>query len=358
MRPDKQRAISPALSSACKFMWTVLVFDEDFDKENTCEITVHTTPAMLPTVIKSCPSIDDFKPLAEYQSQTPETFFEGEKVLYFHDTTVKAWCPIEQHARLHFFQTDSSPESRKQPSPPECHGLENEQRQQICEEGRVEVFVSSNKLILFSHKSNTGIEIPYPAISLHAIKNFKHLERPDDSASKFHGVYMQLEFSGDSGADDDESYDPIELTLVPYQGVAQVVATPDGPSIDPLNSERATAMFSQISACSDLHPDQYQEEDDEEDYGDRIVFEGEALEGLPGAFLGNTDGSLPPPMPGSSGWITAENVHEHFDADGNYIYPEENGVSGELGEGAGRVRARDEIDGDGDDSDSKRPRTD
>jgi nucleotide-sensitive chloride channel 1A len=49
-------------------------------------------------------------------------------------------------------------------------------------------------------------------------------------------------------------------------------------------------------------------------------------------------------MPGSSGWITAENVHEFFDEAGNWIggEEEEEGISGELGEGAGTVHAREE----------------
>lgn len=219
------------------------------------------------------------------------------------------------------------------------------------------------KLIIFSHSSGTGLEIPYPAITLHAVKNFKHREQPDNAAFKFFGVYMQLEFSGDGDAEDDENFDPIELTLTPSKNVASEPSTGDD-SIDPLNSERTTALFNQISACSNLNPDPNEEDDsdDDEDVADRIIFEGEALEGLPGAFRGDTSGGLPPPMPGSSGWITAENVDEYFDEDGNWIGGE--GVSGELGEGAGRVRGRDEVDEDhvngngaDEDSEQKRPRT-
>lgn len=196
---------------------------------------------------------------------------------------------------------------------------------------------------------------------------------------------MQLEFSGDGGDEDDESADPLELTLVPYNQDASAA------TIDPLNAQRASALFAQISACQNLHPDPADEDDEDgEYYGggggdedgedplDRIVFEGEALEGLPGAFRGDAAGGLPPPMPGSSGWITADNVQDYFDAEGNWIggVGAEAVISGELGEGAGRVRGRDEVDGgDGDgadgegaaggvngseaqgDNDPKRPRT-
>lgn len=222
-----------------------------------------------------------------------------------------------------------------------------------------------SKFVLFSPASGTGIEIPYPAITLHAVKNFKHLGSPENSDLKFVGVYMQLEFSGDGGGDDDDSFDPIELTLIP----SNTSSTTAGSAIDPLNAERTSALYDQISSCQNLHPDPADEDDEDDEDTDRIVFEGEALEGLPGAFQGDADGGLPPPMPGSSGWITADNVHEYFDADGNWIGGEEaevgeEGVSGELGEGAGRVRIRDEMDGNESNSgaaeengDPKRPRT-
>ncbi|KAI0835289.1 regulator of volume decrease after cellular swelling-domain-containing protein [Hypoxylon sp. FL0890] len=321
-----------------------------------------------PTVIRTCPSADnDFQPLSEYQAQTPDTFFDGKPVLYYHDENVKAWVAAEQHERLYFFSKTSEDESESlSPSPPECYGLENNSGKHLREE-KLEVFVASNKLVLFSHKSGTGVEIPYPAITLHAIKNFRHVEKPDDDSYKFTGVYMQLEFSS-SGEDDDEPSDPLELTLVPFKALPKEQSSTEIPVVDSLNRERTTALFNQISACSNLHPDPQdeQDEEDEADDFDRIVFEGsvegEAIDGLPGAFRGDINGGLPPPMPGSSGWITAENVNQYFDEDGNWIGGD--GVSGELGDGAGRVRGREEVDGDGanglengEDVDSKRPRT-
>ncbi|KAI0881083.1 regulator of volume decrease after cellular swelling-domain-containing protein [Annulohypoxylon maeteangense] len=323
-----------------------------------------------PTVIRSCPSADnDFQPLTEYQAQTPETFFDGKPVLYFHDENVKAWVSKEQDTLLYIFSKPSDDANPPlSPSPPESYALENNGGQHMREE-KVEVFVASNKLTLFSHRTGTGIEIPYPAITLHAVKNFRHVEKPDDASFKFTGVYMQIDFPG-SDEQDEEGSDPIELTLIPFKALPEGQSSTETPVIDPVNNERATALFNQLSACSNLHPDPQDEEDDamEGDGGDfdSIIFEGnvenEAIEGLPGAFRGNVNGGLPPPMPGSSGWITADNVSQYFDEDGNWIGGE--GVSGELGDGAGRVRGRDEVeeDGDdgqvnGDDADSKRPRT-
>ncbi|KAI5924069.1 regulator of volume decrease after cellular swelling-domain-containing protein [Camillea tinctor] len=323
---------------------------------------------MFPSVIKTRPSADnDFQPLSEYQEQTPKTFFDGKPVLYFHDEHIKAWVSHEQVERLFFFSKISNNDADNNnapghPTPPESYALENNQGKHLREENKVEVFVGSDKLTLFSHASGSGIEIPYPAITLHAIKNFHHLAKPDDASSKFLGVYMQLEFSESGGDDNEEGLDPIELTLVPYKGSGDA-------AIDALNAERTNALFNQISACSNLNPDPRDEQDDDdEDYdADRIIFEGSAedgaaIDGLPGVLQGSTSGGLPPPFPGSSGWITADNVHEYFDEEGNWIGEE--GVSGELGEGAGRVRGRDEVEQDGtngreeaDDAESKRPRT-
>jgi nucleotide-sensitive chloride channel 1A len=46
-------------------------------------------------------------------------------------------------------------------------------------------------------------------------------------------------------------------------------------------------------------------------------------------------------MPGSGGWITAENMADYFDEDGNWRGGEE-GEEDQLGPGAGTVRSREE----------------
>lgn len=176
---------------------------------------------------------------------------------------------------------------------------------------------------------------------------------------------MQLDLQASGGADDDD-FNTVELTIIP--------AAP--------TTKSTPALFAAISACAELHPDPADADDDDEDE-DRIVFESAAgFEPGSGIFRGVSDGGLPPAMPGSSGWITADNVNEFFDEDGNWIggeeYDAEEGISGELGEGAGRVRGRDEVSGaeqpaaangqegrngqqngaEGEDSESKRQRTD
>lgn len=152
---------------------------------------------------------------------------------------------------------------------------------------------------------------------------------------------MQLEFS--DGGDGDDDFNAVDLTIIPAGET---------------NNEAALQLYEAVTNCSNLHPDP--NADDEEDDDDRIVLEGsaehETLEGFNGVMRGAIDGSLPPPMPGSGGWITADNVHEYFDEDGNWVGQ---GAEEELGDGAGRIRGRDEVEGDdANEDESKRARTD
>lgn len=147
---------------------------------------------------------------------------------------------------------------------------------------------------------------------------------------------MQLELSDPSY--EEEEPEVIELTLLPPLSRS-----------DPAEAD-IQALFTAVSNCSNLHPDPTSQEDEDMEDGDsRIMFEGnvgyEGISGLPGVSRGVTDGGLPPPFPGSGGWITAENVSEFFDEEGNWIGGEEEVEP--LGEGAGRVRGRDEVEADG-----------
>jgi len=131
---------------------------------------------------------------------------------------------------------------------------------------------------------------------------------------------------------------------------------------DAQSQDSAQLLYTALSACANLHPDPMSEEEGEvgEGQGPTIMFEGDA--DASGVYpLGNVaDGGasgLPPPMPGSGGWITAENVNEYFDDDGNFRR------GGGLGEGAGSVRTREEGgdeggDGNGAEDETKWRRTD
>jgi nucleotide-sensitive chloride channel 1A len=210
---------------------------------------------------------------------------------------------------------------------------------------------SRRNLTLFSPSTSTGLSIPYPSITLHAIQTLT----PPSTTTPVKGLYTNLDLG--SPEEDDEFPTPIELTLIlppsPTSTEPTASADPSAPAAS--QAEPIQALFEAISACSNLHPDAYDSEDNEDGEGqDRIIFEGnvgyEGISGLPGAFSGVSDGGLPPPFPGSGGWITAENVSEYFDEEGNWLGGEEEVE--ELGEGAGRVRGRDEVDAEAEGADA------
>ncbi|EGX90681.1 hypothetical protein CCM_07101 [Cordyceps militaris CM01] len=274
---------------------------------------------MIATTIRTPPAATDFVPLAEYQSQTPASFVDGKPVLHLHVAGAAASAPKEQVARgvLAVFPADA---------PTTTSGENGVADEEELVEQQVDVYVTSESFIIFSPAAEAGVSIPYPSISIHAIKQL-----PSSSSA---AVWMQLELSDGGSSEDD--YALIELTIRPPASAAAAAAN---------------TLYEAIAACSNLHPDPAADDDDEDDNDDRIVFEGsvehEALEGFSGVLRGASDGSLPPPMPGSGGWITADNVAEYFDESGNWIGPGAE-VGGEdeeeLGEGAGRTRARDEVE--------------
>lgn len=151
---------------------------------------------------------------------------------------------------------------------------------------------------------------------------------------------------------DDEQPETVSITMIPTASAPPPSTAPTENTDDALETEDepqlspVQALYKALSDCSDLHPDP----DEEGDEGmSRIMAAGLAQPGT-------MDGSLPPAMPGSGGWITAENMHEFVDEEGNWIGGEDeeelqkqdagNGDR-ELGPGAGTVRSReDEVDGD------------
>ncbi|KAH7342208.1 regulator of volume decrease after cellular swelling-domain-containing protein [Rhexocercosporidium sp. MPI-PUGE-AT-0058] len=306
---------------------------------------------MPPTTIRTAPSEDTFTSLAEHQAQTPSTFYNAKPVLHYQKNGIRAIASVDQISKLPIL---GQPEAGDAATTVQS----------------LDVWISSESLTLFNTAISTGMSIPYPSISLHAI------QRLDDPSAQgeqeqIQGLYMQLDLSdpnsGGGGEEDEMDEDTaVELTLL---------TTPDEGETP---AQAIQKMFDAVSNCSNLHPDPAFEGDEEMGDGEggdsRIVFEGsvgyDGISGLPGVQQGAGDGGLPPPFPGSGGWITAENVGEYFDEDGNWIGGANGGGEGEgLGEGAGRVRTREERDGEVDGNgngingtgaegdESKRPRT-
>lgn len=148
------------------------------------------------------------------------------------------------------------------------------------------------------------------------------------------------------------------MTLIPASSTSEHVSptaesdtsfsTPSDAPISPTDR-----LFAALTDCANLHPDPTSDSDSDAG-GPAIAYEGD------GHFFSTMNGhssgpALPPPMPGSGGWITAENVRNFYDEDGNPLVldnlPGSISSAGEtLGNGAGSVRARDE-DGDATDGD-------
>jgi chloride channel, nucleotide-sensitive, 1A len=180
------------------------------------------------------------------------------------------------------------------------------------------------------------------------------------------GLYMQIANpSAEVATDEDEEEESVTFTIVP-PSVTEAVASTLGASTagtetvaftaaevadeDRRSQTETQAFFAAVSACSNLHPDPNNPNEMDEDYD----MDGQRGSGLirSGLILpGSNGGGLPLPLDGSSGWITAENMHEFFDEEGNWVGGEETS-STSLGPGAGLVRAREsgaEDDGPGTD---------
>jgi nucleotide-sensitive chloride channel 1A len=138
---------------------------------------------------------------------------------------------------------------------------------------------------------------------------------------------MQLISSTPDAPEEDAEPESISLTIIPPGAQQRELATEHPNEEGPQTP--AVALFTALSNCSNLHPDPV--EQDEADLQDSALFQAGMI------ARGNASGGLPPPMPGSGGWITAENMADYFDEDGNWRGGEE-GEEDQLGPGAETIR--------------------
>jgi nucleotide-sensitive chloride channel 1A len=157
------------------------------------------------------------------------------------------------------------------------------------------MLTSSRNLILFQDSpSPTGVSIPYPAIALHATMKYK---------STVEALYMNLSLNDTETVNDEEDIQVLELTVLP----PSYASNPDTTCIK--------EIFGAMNTCADLHPD-------------------------PNASDEEGDDMLDETAPGATGWITADNMDEYLDENGNFRGTV---IGGEdLGPGAGTVRQREE----------------
>ncbi|KAJ5831857.1 hypothetical protein N7474_000168 [Penicillium riverlandense] len=302
--------------------------------------------------LRTAPDTSSFVPLAEHQSRTPSSFHSGPPVLHYHSQRCKVVI-LERD----LLATPALNALRGESAAASANGSAQEDHDEgegkdIAIEG-VDAWVSSEKFLLFSPSASTGVSIPYPSISLHAIQR---LRVPGAEDTEVQGLYMQIATPDAAPSDEDEEQ-CITLTVVPPSepstvGGSNATAEPTPPTaserttpdISDAPTETPTQMlYAAVSACSNLHPDPVEPGDEDEDKYLTEEEHGNALFQAGLMATRTTDGGLPPPVDGSSGWITAENMHEFFDEEGNWIAGGEP-PSLPLGPGAGTVRAREEGD--------------
>ena len=169
-------------------------------------------------------------------------------------------------------------------------------------------------MTLWSPSASTGLQIPYPAITVHAQVGS--------------AILLELNLS-DSNIVPDEDIEHLQLRITPTS-----VTTSDETSTGTANgndTSPSTALYKAIGDCQELNPDPADRDSDED--------------GEP---------AFDETAPGATGWITSENMADFVDEDGNFRMPEgatviggaEDGEEEPLGQGAGRVRSADEMDGD------------
>lgn len=130
-------------------------------------------------------------------------------------------------------------------------------------------------------------------------------------------LYLQIRVVGDGPHDDDDDddddpYRTFTLLVVPpdvASGSSPAIAPPSPPAEPIPSAGEIQKMYDALTNCSNLYPDRG------DDNGEAMDLEGAEPIWITGNRNGNTN--LPPPMPGSGGWITADNIADYFDADGN-----------------------------------------
>ncbi|KAB2576704.1 hypothetical protein DBV05_g4766 [Lasiodiplodia theobromae] len=252
--------------------------------------------------LTTAPVASDFTPLEEHQSQTPGTFFGAKPVLHLHSADTQLVVSQADLEGQSLF-----PDLRTTPSA-STNGTNGESADTQLVIPGLDVWVTSQNLLIFSSATSTGVSLSYPDITLHAIQRLTLPGGADSSSAETQGLYMQLALNA-SDFTPDEDLQTLEITLVPS------------------SSTTIADLFAAVSACADLNPDPADSDSEAGGDGDDIQA------GLPGA----------------GGWITSDNIDQHVDAEGNFI----GFGGGALGGGAGTVHARDEDDGNFENADEQ-----
>lgn len=151
-------------------------------------------------------------------------------------------------------------------------------------------------------------------------------------------MQLMLQSADPEASEEEEELDTIALTIIPRNDAPPppTVADPDSITDDHSPQPPTVALFTALSNCSNLHPDIADDEQEPAMSQDSALFQAGMI------APGNTAGGLPPPVPGSGGWITAENMGEYVDEYGNWIGEQGTAEEDALGSGAGTIRPRED----------------
>ncbi|KAF1813897.1 hypothetical protein P152DRAFT_472691 [Eremomyces bilateralis CBS 781.70] len=268
--------------------------------------------------INASPSAEEFTPLTEHQSQTPVAFYGSKPVLHYSSSGAVVLIP--QSVLFKFDQFAALNDGVSSVSPVANGDAQNGTTEDV--ETRIQdldIWVTSESLIIWAPATRKGVSIPYPTIALHA------LQRVSDPPSASQGVYLSLHTVDINQADMGEDIETIDFTLIPSN---QSPSTADASSTGAASPSAAESLFAALSTCADLHPDP--SPDDEA--------EPSIIGGMGG--LGGLGGIGGPP--GDGGWITSENIGQFEDADGNFVGFQGSGGAAVAGTVHGRGDEEDE----------------
>ncbi|KAF7585090.1 hypothetical protein BBP40_000363, partial [Aspergillus hancockii] len=235
--------------------------------------------------LQTPPETSSFVLLADHQSRTPASFHSGPAVLHHHSKHCK--LVILEHELvatpvLNSLRGASTPapanRTASQSQENAADGEETEGKEIVID--GIDVWVTSDKFLLYNPTLSTGLSIPYPTISLHAVQRLTLPSTP----TEVQGLYMQIATPTEQPSEDDFE-EHLTLTVVPPPSEAG-----EGePESNPDEETPTQALYNAVSACSNLHPDPTS---DDEAEGESSLF---------GAGLvqaGSADGGLPAPVDG------------------------------------------------------------
>lgn len=267
---------------------------------------------------EGAPDVQDFVDIAVHRSQTPQSFYSEKPILYHQSFSASLSIPVADinsaPILASFANSSVLNGSRTAGDDSTDYALLDQQQDVII--SNVAIWVTSEHLKLYIPSHHAGVTIQYPAISVIAAQHSPP------------SVYLQI-LKALGSYDDHDPESTLSVTLIP--AASTNVEAPSSPQLDAPPSP-TQLLYTALTECSNLHPDL--DESNSENEGPNIMYEG-------GDQSLSSGIALPPPIPGGGGWITADNVNDFLDEDGNFRpRADEDGEA--LGPGAGAVRVREE----------------